>query len=111
MVFTEISSDYEMYVGRNQNENDALLRKFHHEKNVTWFHLKNMPSPHGFLVCKSNNIPSELIYRTAVHVKKFSKAKRMEVPVDVSWLPLRDIILTDTPGLVMLKKTPNNVCV
>ena len=55
MVYTEIininvsqlGGIYTIKIGRNEKENDELIRKS--DKNDLWFHLEDNPSPHGFI--------------------------------------------------------------
>ncbi len=109
-MYTEIFNiNYRIEIGRNQMENDRLIKTS--PQNCIWFHLKDQPSPHGFIT-RLNNTPldKEVIYRTAQLVKSFSKAKNQN-NVSVEYITLSKIKTTHIPGMVVLKKTPQYVVV
>ncbi len=109
MVYIEKIDNFTISVGRNQNENDKLIREG--SQNDLWFHLKDNPSPHGFIHSDTNEKPSkEIIYKTAELVKKFSKFK--EYPdVKIIYIELKYIKCTDVPGTVIIKKKTKEIIV
>jgi predicted ribosome quality control (RQC) complex YloA/Tae2 family protein len=109
-MYTEIFNvNYQIEIGRNQMENDKLIKTS--RQNSLWFHVKDQPSPHGILTCLNNSkLDKEVIKRTAELVKAFSKAKNIN-KVSIEYIELSKIKTTATPGLVLLKKTPNYIVV
>jgi len=109
-MYSEIFNiNYQIEIGRNQAENDQLIRTS--RQNSVWFHLKDQPSPHGILTCLTNiEIDRVVIKRTAELVKSFSKAKNLN-KVSIEYIELSKIKTTNTPGLVVLKKTPKYIVV
>lgn len=102
MIYEEIFGEYWLIkIGRNADENDQLLRSS--PKESLWFHLKGMPSPHGILFNKDNKYNEESIHKCASLVKKFSKGKNIP-KLAVEYLPLKNVKLTDTKGLVEISK-------
>ena len=77
-----ISSDgIEIYVGKNNIQNDYLTLKFAN-KNDIWFHTKNIPGSH--VIIKNNgDIPESTLLEAATLAAFYSKAKNSSnVPVD-----------------------------
>ena len=109
-MYTEIFNvNYKIEIGRNQMENDKLLKTS--RQNSIWFHLKDQPSPHGILTCLNNSkLDRDGIKRTAELVKAYSKAKDLN-KISVEYIERSKITTTTTPGLVYLKKTPNYIMV
>jgi len=110
-MYTEIFNiNYRIEIGRNQLENDRLIKTS--RQNSIWFHLKDQPSPHGIitLLNHSQQLDKEVIHRTAQLVKSFSKAKNLN-NVSVEYIPLSKIKTTNIPGMVILKKTPQYVVI
>ena len=110
MVHKEIIKEiYNIEIGRNDNENDNLIKNA--PTNSLWFHVKDMPSPHGILSFPVGIIPeSYAIYYIAGLVKSFSKAKGLS-RVSVIYTEITNIKRTNKPGLVILKKTPKLIVV
>lgn len=109
MVYIEQIDNFTISVGRNQNENDKLIREG--SQNDLWFHLKDNPSPHGFIHSDTNEVPSkEIIYKTAELVKKFSKFKDYS-DVKIIYIELKHIRRTDVPGTVIIKKKTKEIIV
>ena len=109
-MYTEIFNiNYRIEIGRNQMENDRLIKIS--RQNSIWFHLKDQPSPHGVITLLNNSpLDKEVIHRTAQLVKSFSKAKNQN-NVSVEYISLSKIKTTNIPGTVVLKKTPQYVVV
>lgn len=127
MVYTEVINTnvsqlgggtiYIIKIGRNETENDDLIRKSN--KNDLWFHLEDNPSPHGFIsvtvnesvdvdVSKAMCIPHEIIYKTALLVKKYSNCKHLPV-VSVIYTKIENLCLTKKLGTVLIKKKTNKI--
>lgn len=77
-----ISSDgIEIYVGKNNIQNDYLTLKFAN-KNDIWFHTKNIPGSH-VIIKNSGDIPESTLLEAATLAAFYSKAKNSSnVPVD-----------------------------
>ena len=115
MVYTEIitaapAHTWTIKIGRNEKENDALIRNSN--KNDLWFHLEDNPSPHGFISSAPSTPvsipapnaepPHELIYKTALLVKKYSNCKHLPV-VSVIYTKIENLCLTKKLGTVLIK--------
>lgn len=76
-----ISSDgYDIYVGKNNMQNDHLTLKFA-DKTDIWLHTKNIPGSH--VIIKGFNIPDKTLEEAANLAAHFSKASNSsKVPVD-----------------------------
>ncbi|NLK62619.1 MAG: fibronectin-binding domain-containing protein [Fusobacteria bacterium] len=81
-----ISSDgYDIYVGRNNKENDYLTFKFS-DKNDIWLHVKDMPGSH--VVIKNNNISQDIPITTiteAANVAAYYSKGRENNKVEVDY--------------------------
>jgi predicted ribosome quality control (RQC) complex YloA/Tae2 family protein len=109
MVYIEQIDKFNISIGRNQNENDKLIKEG--SQNDLWFHLKDNPSPHGFIHSDTNEEPSkEVIYRTAQLVKQFSKFRSYS-KVTIIYVELKHIKCTDVPGAVIIKKKTKEIIV
>ena len=109
MVYIEQIDKFNISIGRNQNENDKLIKEG--SQNDLWFHLKDNPSPHGFIHSDTNEEPSkEVIYRTAQLVKQFSKFRSYS-KVIIIYVELKHIKCTDVPGAVIIKKKTKEIIV
>jgi hypothetical protein len=112
MVYTEIitaapAHTWTIKIGRNEKENDTLIRNSN--KNDLWFHLEDNPSPHGFISMVPNSDPNhELIYKTALLVKKYSNCKHIP-SVSVIYTKIENLCLTKKLGTVIIKKKTNKI--
>ncbi len=121
MVYTEIitafSHTWTIKIGRNEKENDTLIRNSN--KNDLWFHLEDNPSPHGFINYNLGSNPSsdsnpnpepshDLIYKTALLVKKYSNCKHIP-SVSVIYTKIENLCLTKKLGTVIIKKKTNKI--
>jgi len=119
MVYTEVvttapAHTWTIKIGRNEKENDALIRNSN--KNDLWFHLEDNPSPHGFISFAPSNAPStpnaepphDLIYKTALLVKKYSNCKHIP-SVSVIYTKIENVSLTKKIGTVIIKKKTNKI--
>jgi predicted ribosome quality control (RQC) complex YloA/Tae2 family protein len=109
MVYIEQIDKFTIKIGRNQNENDKLIKEG--SQNDLWFHLKENPSPHGFIHSDTNEEPSkEVIYRTAELVKQYSKFKSYS-KVTIIYIELKHIKCTNVPGTVIIKKKTKEIII
>ena len=76
-----ISSDgIEIYVGKNNRQNDALTLKFAGPKD-TWLHTKDIPGSH--VIIRAENPPKTTLYQGALLAAYYSRGRGSEnVPVD-----------------------------
>lgn len=77
-----LSSDgIEIYVGKNNFQNDYLTLKFADKRDI-WMHTKNIPGSH-VIVKNFGNIPDRTLEEAAIIAAFYSKAKdSTKVPVD-----------------------------
>ena len=110
MVYTEVFEEvYNIQIGRNELENDQLIKGA--SQNSLWFHMKDMPSPHGILSFSVGIEPSrEAIRHIAELVKGYSKARGLS-KATVEYTQITNVKRTTKPGLVILKKTPKLIVV
>lgn len=74
------SNGLDIYVGKNNIQNDYLTLKFAH-KNDLWFHTKNIPGSH--VILRGKDISESDIREAATLAATFSKAQNSSnVPVD-----------------------------
>lgn len=78
-----ISSDgFNIYVGKNNRQNDYLTLKFAHKEDL-WLHVQNMPGSHVIIKSEEKAIPDSTIEEAAMLAAYFSKGKNSNhVPVD-----------------------------
>ena len=78
-----ISDDeFEIYVGRNNNQNDYLTLKFAKSDDM-WLHTKNIAGSHGIIKSKNGLISENSIKQAAIICAFYSKAKfSQSVPID-----------------------------
>lgn len=74
--------NYNVYVGRNNKENDWLTFSFAN-RNDLWFHVKDIPGSHVILKNNGTTITDDILVECAKIAVKHSKAKySSNVPVD-----------------------------
>jgi len=78
-----ISSDgYDMYVGKNNKQNDELTLRFAASNDI-WFHTKNIPGSHVIVKSKEATVSDIAIKEAALIAAYYSKARQSsQVPVD-----------------------------
>ncbi len=78
-----ISSDgFDIYVGKNNTQNDYLTLKFA-RKNDLWFHTKNIPGSHVVIKNDNNDVPNSTLLEAAMLSAYFSKGQASsQVAVD-----------------------------
>jgi predicted ribosome quality control (RQC) complex YloA/Tae2 family protein len=76
-----VSSDgIEIYVGKNNKQNEFLTMKFAHNTD-TWLHTKDIPGSH--VVIRSREVPESTLLEAAQLAAYFSKGRESsQVPVD-----------------------------
>jgi len=107
-MYAEIFNDnYTIKVGATQTENDMLIKKT--PQNALWFHLKDFPSAHAFVVnmVKAGTYDADVIKRAATLVKEHAAPNiRGLRSVAVNYLAVKHVRRTETPGKVILLKSP-----
>ena len=107
-MYTEIfNMTYTIRVGSNQAENDALIKKS--SQHAMWFHLKDFPSPHVIVVntITAGEFDAEVIRRAAMLVKQRAAVNiRGLRKVDVNYLTVKHVQRTETPGTVIMLRSP-----
>lgn len=96
-----ISSDgLDIYVGKNNYQNDYLTLKFADKKDL-WFHTKNIPGSH-VIVKNTGNIPDKTLEEAAALAAYYSKAKHSNI-VEVDYTEIRNIKKPSgsKPGMVI----------
>ena len=105
-MYSEIfNGDYKIYIGANQAENDALVKKA--PQHAMWFHLKDFPSAHAVVVntAKAGVIDADVIKRAATLVKeRAAPGIRSLQSVGVNYLAIKYVRRTETPGKVIMTK-------
>lgn len=106
-MYSEIfNSDYKIYIGANQAENDALVKGA--PQHAMWFHLKDFPSAHAVVVntAKAGTCDADVIRRAATLVKERAAVSvRGLRSVGVNYLMIKYVRRTETPGKVIMLKT------
>lgn len=76
------SDGYEIYVGKNNNQNDYLTTKFAVGSDV-WLHTKNIPGSHVIIKSKNGGVSDTALLEASKLAAFYSKAKdSSNVPVD-----------------------------
>ena len=107
-MYSEIfNGDYAIKVGANQVENDALVKQS--PQHAMWFHLKDFPSAHAVVVntAKAGTYDTVVIKRAATLVKdRAAPGIRGLRSVGVNYLAIKHVRRTETPGAVIMLKSP-----
>ncbi len=107
-MYTEIfNTEYEIRLGKNQNENDTIIQTS--PQNALWFHLKDFPSAHAVItnIINPGTYNKEAIFRAATLVKNASKpGVRNLCKLSVNYVSIQSIKRTNIPGRVILTKSP-----
>ena len=105
-MYSEIfNGDYKIYIGANQAENDALVKKA--PQHAMWLHLKDFPSAHAVVVntAKAGTYDADVIRRAATLVKERASIDvRGLRSVGVNYLPAKYVRRTETQGKVIMLK-------
>lgn len=76
------SDDFDIYVGKNNNQNDYLTIKFAVASDI-WMHTKNIPGSHVIIKSKNGYVSDTALLEGALLCAYHSKAKESaNVPVD-----------------------------
>jgi predicted ribosome quality control (RQC) complex YloA/Tae2 family protein len=106
-MYSEIfNCDYKIYIGANQAENDAIIKKA--PQHAMWFHLKDFPSAHAVVIntAKAGVIDADVIHRAATLVKERASVNVRNLQnVGVNYLLMKWVRRTETPGKVIMTKT------
>ena len=95
-----VFSDFEIYVGKNNIQNDYLTFSFAH-KNDIWLHAKNIPGSHTIIKSNGREIPDEVIVYAASFAAKHSKGKNSpKVDIDYTFVKNVKKIPGAKPGMV-----------
>lgn len=86
---------YQLLIGQNQRENDAILKMV--DQNDIWFHLENLSGPHFILRTGGDQIPKKYINQIAA---MFSLYKTGLHRYTVIYTTRNNVRLTNTPGQV-----------
>lgn len=110
-MYTEVfNGDYQIKVGLNQHENDLLIRAA--PQTALWFHLKDFPSAHATItnITKQGKYDNLAIIRAASLVKTHAKNGVNNLQkVSVNYLPIKNVKRTETPGKVIMTKSPKTI--
>lgn len=95
-----ISSDgIDIYVGKNNIQNDYLTLKFAHNNDI-WMHIKNIPGSH-IIIKNMGEIPDSTLLEGATLAAYYSKAKNStKVPIDYTEIRNVKKMAKGKPGMV-----------
>lgn len=95
-----ISSDgIDIYVGKNNLENDYLTLKFAHNNDI-WLHIKNIPGSH-VIIKNMGEIPDSTLLEAATLAAFYSKGKNStKVPIDYTEIRNVKKMAKGKPGMV-----------
>jgi predicted ribosome quality control (RQC) complex YloA/Tae2 family protein len=101
LLFT--SEFVEIYSGRNDRENDWILRKIGKKEDL-WFHAKDVPGAHVLL--RQDSRVSEVSIREAAQLAAYLSSKRSEGRAEVIYTPLKYVkkMAGMGPGQVKVQK-------
>lgn len=94
--------EYTIFVGRDKNENDKLLKES--AQNDLWFHLEDQSSPH--IVLKNDFCEAKVPKRCLNYVGTlFQHYKgKLAKHYTVIWTEIKNVKCTDEPGTVIPSK-------
>lgn len=95
------SEGYDIYVGKNNKQNDYLTLKFA-DKNDIWLHTKDIPGSHVIIRKNSNEIPEQTLYEAAL-LSAFNSKARMSSNVAVDYTEKKNVKKPNgaKPGMVI----------
>ena len=88
------SDGFDLYVGKNNYQNDELTFKLANSKDL-WFHAKKMPGSHVILRTGGKEVPDRAYEEAAALAAFYSRGKQSE-KVEVDYLQRKDV--KKTPG-------------
>jgi len=95
------SDGFDIYVGKNNRQNDYLTLKFA-QSNDVWLHTKNIPGSHVIIRRNGRDIPDRTLEEAAILAAWHSKA-RMSSNVQVDYTPVKNVSKPSgaKPGMVV----------
>ncbi|MEG1256320.1 NFACT RNA binding domain-containing protein [Clostridium sp.] len=95
-----ISSDgIDIYIGKNNLENDYLTLKFAHNNDI-WLHIKNIPGSH-VIIKNMGDVPDSTLLEAATLAAFYSKGKNStKVPIDYTEVRNVKKMAKGKPGMV-----------
>ena len=95
------SDGFDIYVGKNNRQNDYLTLKFAHSNDI-WLHTKNIPGSHVIVKRNGRDIPDRTLEEAAILAAWHSKAK-MSANVQVDYAPVKNVSKPSgaKPGMVV----------
>ena len=110
-MYTEVfNADYHIRLGKNQLENDNIIRTS--PQSALWFHLKDFPSAHAVVtnIMTPGKYDNAVVNRAANLVKDNAKQGVNNLQkVSVNYLPIKNVKRTEIAGQVILTKTPKTI--
>ncbi|MGO1650968.1 Rqc2 family fibronectin-binding protein [Senegalia sp. (in: firmicutes)] len=100
------SEGYDIYVGKNNKQNDYLTLKFA-DKNDIWLHTKDIPGSHVIIRKNSNEIPEQTLYEAAL-LSAFNSKARMSSNVAVDYTEKKNVKKPNGAKLGMVIYENNN---
>ncbi len=95
------SDGFDIYVGKNNKQNDFLTFKFAGQEDV-WLHVKNIPGSHTIIKSKKREVPDATLVEAANIAAWHSKASRSSnVPVDYTLTKHVKKMSGAKPGMVI----------
>ena len=98
----------DIIIGKNKLENQELLLTM--KDDDTWFHIYNFPSPHLIALGSYKDFSKKQIYLIALELKKNTKYKKTN-NIKIMYTLRKNIILTETPGMVNVEGRINLISV
>lgn len=102
-IFTHGSKEYEIYIGKNKEENWQLIDNAF--SNDVWFHIDDQPSCHVILKntddVKIRDIPRQVLKRAA-YLCKINSLAKTQPKCDVIYAPISAITKTQIVGQVTI---------
>ena len=83
------SDDFVILVGRNNFQNESLLRKA--RKDDWWLHVKNMPGSHVIIATEGKDVPDTTLAEAAGIAVWYSGAGRFGGPAEVDYCRVRHV--------------------
>lgn len=95
------SDDFDIYVGKNNRQNDYLTLKFA-QSNDIWLHTKNIPGSHVIIKRNGREIPDKTLEEAAMLAVWHSKAK-MSTNIQVDYTTVKNVNKPSgaKPGMVI----------
>jgi predicted ribosome quality control (RQC) complex YloA/Tae2 family protein len=101
LVVEESGKEYTLYIGRNQKENDMLVRTSGADD--LWFHLENISGPHFVLQSHGDVIPKRDLNWIASLFPQFKN--KLSQRYKVIYTEIKNVTPTKTAGQVLTTNT------